>query len=195
MFSRRTALACALLLGFAGLLPAGAAGAPSPTNGTVRVGDMAPDFSLRAMDGSTLCLTDCLGQKPILVIFWSYFCFPCQREMPVIQELYEELGDDLGVISICLDGPEYDNKVLPFLKSKGITFPTAYDRQTEEFFEVAERYGVVGPPTSFLLDASGRVRFIHLGRLEREVLTGVVRSVRDPSYCAEILKPTTAQKP
>ena len=167
-----------------------ASGAQSATNGRIRVGDIAPDFTLTTIDGETLCLGNCLGDKPVLVVFWSYFCFPCQKEIPGLQQVYEELGpDQLSVISVSLDGPSYENKLRPFLAENGITFPTAYDRLTEEFFEVAEKYGVVGTPTTFLLDARGRVRFIHLGRLDPEVLKGLVRSAKDQAFCSEIIRP------
>lgn len=159
------------------------------------MGDLAPDFVLQSFDGKKMCLSDCLGSnKPVLLVFWSYFCFPCQKELPEVAELARELGpDQVTVLGISLDGPQYDEKILPFVAEKAITFPNGYDRETELFFEVAERYGVVGTPTTFVLDPQGRVRFIHLGRLEPEVLAGVLRGVRDPSFCAEITKPQRSQ--
>ncbi|MDF1556324.1 MAG: TlpA disulfide reductase family protein [Deferrisomatales bacterium] len=193
----RAALPCALaLLGWmltaASTAPRVAvAGAPSPTNGRLRLGDIAPAFTLQTIDGESLCLGNCLGEKPTLVVFWSYFCFPCQKEIPEIQQVYQDLGQDqLSVISISLDGPAYEEKLRPFLAKNAITFPTVYDNLTAEFFEVAEKYGVVGTPTSFLLDAQGRVRFMHLGRLDPDTLKGLVRSAREQAFCSEITKPT-----
>ncbi len=171
-------------------------GAQPPTNGTVRVGDMAPDFELESLSGERLSLSERLDGKPVLIVFWSYFCFPCQKEVPDVEQVYRELGpDQLTVVGVSLDGPQYDQKVLPFLKSHDITFPVAYDRETEEFFETAEKYGVVGTPTSFVLDLQGRVRFIQLGRLDPDVLKGVIQSARDPSYCAEITKVPSKKAP
>lgn len=156
----------------------------------MRVGDLAPDFALPTLDGRQVRLADRLGRVPVLVVFWSYFCFPCQKELPEIGGLYRSLGPrQLDVIGICLDGPRYGDRILPFVRDKGITFPNAYDRETQEFFEVAERYGVVGTPTSFLLDSEGRVRFIHLGRLDPQVFKGLLKSVGEHTYCAEITKP------
>ena len=167
-----------------------ASDAPSATDGRLRVGDIAPNFTLPTLDGSTVRLADYLGNQPILLVFWSYFCFPCQKELPGMQAVYEELGpDQLSVLSISLDGPAYDEKVRPFLAKNGITFPTMYDNMTTEFFEIAEKYGVVGTPTLFLLDSLGRVRFIHLGRLDADTLKGLVRSAREQAFCAEITKP------
>ncbi len=191
-FSLRSLVIAALLAVWACSAPARAdGGAPSPTDGSLNVGDMAPAFSLAGMDGRQVAVGGQRSDRPVLLVFWSYFCLPCQRELPRIQALYEELGPErLTVLGVCLDGPAFDDKVLPFLARNGITFPNAYDRETEVFFEVAARYGVVGTPTLFLLEPAGRVRFIHLGRLETDVLRGLVEAARHPAYCAEITKPS-----
>lgn len=159
-------------------------------NGVVRVGDKAPDFKLTALDGAQVCLTDCLGHKATLLVFWSFFCFPCRAEMPNIQEFYAEAGkNELEIVAISLDSTDYDGYVRPFIEESKVTFPVVYDNETEEFYETAERYGVVGTPTFFVLDEDGVVRFIHLGRLEKSVLEGIVKSVQTKGYCAEIIKP------
>ena len=180
---------CFLLVLWSGALAA-AGPARSPTDGTVRVGDMAPGFRLVAMDGTPFDLSERLGRgRPVLLVFWSYFCFPCQREMPLVAEMARELGDRVDVLGICLDGPRYDDRVLPFLRKNRITFPNAYDRRNRTFFEVAERYGVLGTPTFFLLDEHGRVRFIHLGRLPTSALRQVVEAAGDAAFCPDITPP------
>jgi peroxiredoxin len=154
------------------------------------VGDIAPSFTLETIGGERLSFAQSPGDKPTLVVFWSYFCFPCQKEIPRLQQVYEELGpEQLKVIGINLDGPSFEGKVRPFLTENGITFPTVYDNLTEAFFEVAEKYGVVGTPTSFLMDAQRRVRFIQLGCLDKDILKGLIRSAQEQSYCAEITRP------
>lgn len=164
--------------------------APPATTGAVRVGDFAPDFTLTSLSGTPLTLSKQIGKQPVLLVFWSFFCFPCQKEMPELQQFAQQVGSqNLSVIGICLDGPEYDERVIPFCRDKGITFPVLHDKETEEYFETAERYGVVGTPTFFLLDPQGRIRLIHLGRLDRDMLVGAVKSARDQSFCAEITKP------
>jgi peroxiredoxin len=154
------------------------------------VGDFAPDFTLSTLSGSPLALAQYTGERPVLLVFWSFFCFPCQKEIPEIAEFARQLGPEkLAVIGICLDGPEYAERVVPFCRDKGITFPMVYDKETEEYFETAERYGVVGTPTLFLIDAQRRVRLIHLGRLDPEMLAGAVKAAREQSFCSEITKP------
>jgi peroxiredoxin len=191
---RFSLLATALLCSRWGLAVA-SVDVSSTENSVVRVGDMAPDFTLRSFGGKDVHLSDHFGETPVLVIFWSFFCFPCQKEIPQIEELYRELTSArLAIIGVCLDGPEYDTRVLPFVEEKGITFPNAYDRQSQHFYEIAERYGVIGTPTSFLLDAHGRIRSIHLGRLDLAVLKSLVKNAAEHSFCAEITKPAAPEQ-
>jgi peroxiredoxin len=167
------------------------AGATKPTNdGSIRVGDKAPTFNLPDLDGKPLCLTDCLGDKPTILVFWSYFCFPCQSEMPILQKFYEETGkENLSLVAISLDSTDFSKFIDPFVTKHKLTFPILYDKETELFYDTAEKYGVVGTPTTFLLDGDGVIRFIHLGRLNESVLKGIVESAKSKSYCADIIKP------
>lgn len=180
----------ALAAGPLGLCATAHAAAQPPTSGVVRVGDFAPTFTLKTLAGEPWALADHLGKRPVLLLFWSFFCFPCQRELPELDALARQIGaENLTVLGVGLDGPEYDERVVPFLRDKGITLPMVHDKETEEYFETAERYGVVGTPTFFLIDLQGRIRLIQLGRVEPEMLVSAVKAAREQSYCPEITKP------
>ncbi|PLX41552.1 MAG: hypothetical protein C0608_05290 [Deltaproteobacteria bacterium] len=161
------------------------------TTGVVRVGDTAPGFTLKTIDGkSEVCAGEgCTGKIRVLV-FWSFFCFPCQAEMPDIDAYNEEIkGSDVEIIAIGLDGHEFDNFVLPFIAKHDLKLPLTYDIPTEEYYVVAEKYGVVGTPTFFVLDAEGKVRNIQLGRLEVSAIKAMVESARSKAFCSDIIKP------
>ena len=76
--SRRGALA--LLLGGASALAAAAPLAPTT---------LAPDFTLRTLDGQKLRLGEQRG-RVVLVNFWATWCGPCRQEMPHLNRLYEK---------------------------------------------------------------------------------------------------------
>jgi peroxiredoxin len=169
-------------------------GSAKPTNdGSIHVGDKAPLFDLFDLDGEPFSLTDCFGDKPTILVFWSYSCFPCQSEMPILQEFYEETGkDNLTMVAVSLDTTDFAKFIDPFVAKHKLTFPILYDKETELFYDTAERYGVVGTPTTFLIDSDGVIRFIHLGRLNKQVLAGIVESAKSKSYCADIIKPAVS---
>lgn len=191
------------ILVVAALLFALGAGANEPTakesalpqtDGTVHVGDLAPDFELTTLDGKPLSLHKDFKGKTTILVFWSFFCFPCQTEMPELQAFLDSNGESARVASIALDGPQYDKHLLPYIAEHKLTYPIAYDRETEKFYETAERYGVQGTPTFFILDDAMRIRFIHLGRIEPGLLKGIVDGAKSKSYCAEIVKPPMEAK-
>ena len=80
-----------------------------PTEG-LRVGDLAPEFSVQRNDGSTFQLTDLDGQpvrmadlagRAVWVNFWASWCPPCQAETPILRELDREYRDrGLSIVGI-----------------------------------------------------------------------------------------------
>lgn len=61
----------------------------------------AQDFTLPALDGTNVSLSDHLGERVVLVHFWSLWCGPCLDELRAVDQLQRELGPrGLQVLSI-----------------------------------------------------------------------------------------------
>ncbi len=70
----------------------------------IKVGDKAPDFTLKDTAGKPLALSSLIGKKIIMLDFWATWCNVCKREMPVLEKVYKEYkGKDVEFIGICLD--------------------------------------------------------------------------------------------
>jgi len=146
------ALAVALLLAVGGvLLVPGTADA---------VGEAAPDFSLRDIDGNSVSLSQFKG-KVVLVSFWATWCQPCQVEMPHLQRFYDELkGQGFVVLSISTDDARSASQVKPLIKRNGYTFPVLLDKETA----VVSQYNPAKVlPYSVILDRDHRIRAVHQG--------------------------------
>ena len=87
-------------------------------------GDIAPDFSVELVDGSTFRLSD-YDDKTVIINFWATWCGPCVGEMPAFEMLKKDENDDLGII--CVNCMEDQNTVDQFVKENGYTFPIGYD--------------------------------------------------------------------
>jgi thiol-disulfide isomerase/thioredoxin len=77
----------------------------------IGVGDAAPDFSVKTLDGKTLTLSKLRGQY-VLLDYWATWCGPCIAELPNIKAAYDAYGKDprFVMISISLDEKADDAK-------------------------------------------------------------------------------------
>ena len=143
-----------LFIVLAGLL--GMAGRPP------LVGSPAPEIVLKDLRGQEVKLSDLRG-KIVLLNFWATWCKPCKQEMPAMQASYERLRDQ-GFVVLAVNELEDVEKVAEHIKTHGHTFLVVMDHDNR----VANRYGVVGLPASFLIDRQGIVREHIFGNLLTE---------------------------
>ncbi|HSJ38553.1 MAG TPA: redoxin domain-containing protein [Planococcus sp. (in: firmicutes)] len=123
------------------------------------VGNTAPDFTLQTLDGEEAKLSNFRG-KPVFINFWATWCPPCRAEMPDMQELYENM--DIEILAVNLTNTEKsEDGVSSFVDEMGLTFPIPMDPQGE----LSTAYNVKAYPTSYLVDADGKIRFIAYGAM------------------------------
>ena len=130
-----------------------------------------PDFVLSDLNGVPRPISDWSG-RPILINFWATWCAPCRREMPLLQKLHEESGNDgLQVIGIAIDrAPD----VSAFTMETGITYPILVGQ--EDAIEVTDGFGLdfLGLPFTVLVDQDGQILKIQLGELHADDLKLIV---------------------
>ncbi|MDE2119676.1 MAG: TlpA family protein disulfide reductase [Betaproteobacteria bacterium] len=113
----------------------------------------APGFSLEDIDGKAHSLAEYRG-KVVLVNFWATWCPPCRAEMPSIQKLYASMKGRPFVV-LALDQGETVDSVFSFMGqlSPSPGFPVLLDARSQ----AAHAFGVMGIPTSYLIDPQGRI--------------------------------------
>lgn len=127
----------------------------------VEEGELAPDFSLPGVRSSDSAITlSELRGNIVYVDFWASWCLPCLRSLPQINMLYEQYAEQgFEVVAITIDDPIED--ALDFLED--LEVPLSYHVVADRTADVMDEYGVVGMPTSFLIDRSGRIHKVHKG--------------------------------
>ncbi|KGQ71233.1 hypothetical protein A1D23_08595 [Chelonobacter oris] len=113
------------------------------------VGQNAPELATFSLHGETVKLADAVKQKPLFMTFWSETCGGCIAEMLELQRLQQLYPDKLDFLAINIDGKEADTAAVA--KQRGITLPIVKD----QLGITAERYQVIGTPTSFLISQDG----------------------------------------
>ncbi|MGO9513357.1 MAG: TlpA family protein disulfide reductase [Steroidobacteraceae bacterium] len=145
----------ALLVGSLALGVAWAAAAPAAA--PTLVGKDAPDFVLKALDGSNLRLSEFRGQV-VLLNFWARWAGDSRQEMPVLNRInttYQRAG--LVVLGISID--EDLRRSREFAGSMKVSYPIMFDSGSD----IGRDYLLQKMPMTILVDRSGVVRYSHVG--------------------------------
>jgi thiol-disulfide isomerase/thioredoxin len=67
------------------------------------IGSRAPDFTLNALDGRPVRLSDYRNQKTVVLSFWASWCGPCRMEMPSLENFYSKNRDNVEVLAVSID--------------------------------------------------------------------------------------------
>ena len=172
------------------------------------LGDDAPDFSLRGVDGKMYSLADFKSVPILMVVFLSNHCPYSHAAETRLLPLSNEFKDKgLAVIAINPNSPEgveiselgyskyndsYEEMVL-YAKEQKFPFPYVYDGDTQK---TAKAYGCLATPHVFLFDASRKLRYV--GRVDdsRFADPATVKSFDARNAVVEMLagKPVTTPK-
>jgi peroxiredoxin len=123
----------------------------------INIGDVAPDFTATdVVSGTTINLSDYVGQVALVAFAGPSWCGPCQFEAPVLQDLWEDIN-----LQSCHPPPQFlmigVNETQQSLKSAatgfGLTFPALFDGNGG----IAAQYGVEGVPEVFIIGTDGKV--------------------------------------
>lgn len=129
------------------------------------VGNLAPDFSLRNLQGETFSLSSYRG-KVVIIDFMSTSCFYCMIEMPDLTDFYEEYqGKDLEILSLDI-WPETEDQLRKFKEEFGAEWVFAAFAD-----EVALDYKVTGIPTKYMIDEKGVIIWKQRGSSKISVLS------------------------
>jgi peroxiredoxin len=125
----------------------------------VTIGSIAPDFKAPSPDGKIISLKENLG-KVTIIDFWASWCAPCRAENPNNVALYNEFhSKGLNIINVSLDSDATKWKEA-IAKDKLTWIQVSNLKEMED--PIALQYGVNQIPTTFVLDASGKVVAIEL---------------------------------
>lgn len=132
---------------------------------TPSVGDVAPDFTLKNLEGEKVSLSDFEGQ-PALINFWATWCAPCRIEMPLIEQMYQKYQDE-GFVVLAVDVQESLTAVQWFVDNQKLTFPVLLDHDGEV---ANETYRIRAFPTSYFVGRDGKITSAHRGMMDQQAM-------------------------
>jgi cytochrome c biogenesis protein CcmG, thiol:disulfide interchange protein DsbE len=141
----------------------------------VAVGERAPQFTGRALDGAQVELRALRGEVVLLNV-WATWCFPCRREMPALEQLHRDWsGNGLRVVAVSIDAANAARDIRDFVAEYDLTFDIVHDPAQD----ITRAFQTIGVPETFLIGADGRLRRHWIGRIDphSESVRGPIREV------------------
>jgi thiol-disulfide isomerase/thioredoxin len=137
----------------------------TPLHGQIALDNQFPLLSAAGLSGGDLPET---GGRVVLVDFWASWCAPCKASFPTYSRLQSDYAAR-GLVVVAVGVDDSFSAYQGFVATLKPSFTTLYDSRRR----LVSLVQVPTMPTSYLLDRSGRVRFMHPGfhgdRTEREL--------------------------
>ncbi len=130
----------------------------------VKVGELAPDFTLTDLEGNSVTLSEYRG-KVVFINFWATWCPPCRAEMPEIEAVYQEYKDK-GVVVFGVDILEPEDVVRQFVEQGGYSWIFVLDATGA----VSDDYRITAIPTSFFIDREGIIQAVNIGAMTKRAM-------------------------
>jgi len=128
----------------------------------VKVGDKAPEFTLKTLDGKkTHTMKDFKG-KVVLLNLWASWCKGCKKEMPAFISLQKNNKKGFALLAVSLDNSK--DKAIHFLSTlkQKIPFTVLHDSKKN----LANAYSCSAMPSSYLIDKNGIIKQVIIGSLD-----------------------------
>ena len=118
-----------------------------------------------------------LRGRVVLIDFWTYTCINCLRTLPYIKAWDERYRDE-GLTIVGVHTPEFQfekvaDNVLGSIADHGLRYPVVQDND----FGTWNAFTNQGWPSKFLIDATGKVRYAHLGEGEYKETEAAIRTL------------------
>lgn len=135
----------------------------------VEVGQKLPAFAVVINDSTLVSSTDLTG-KPSMIVFFNTACTDCRKELPIVQELFEEFSDRANFMAI--SRAEGRESVAAYWEKEKLEIP--YSAQADR--NVFGLFAKTTIPRIYIADASGTVKYIFIEKASKKKL---VRALED----------------
>ena len=137
------------------------------------VGDPAPSFTVRTLDGERLSIDDLAG-KAVLVNFWNTWCAPCREELPALKSFATAHRDDPDFELVGIVREDTKRAVEGYGPGKEIDWTVGMDPGAR----ASLAFGTRGQPETFAITPEGLIAGAQIGPTTRDDLETLLAAAR-----------------
>ena len=139
-------------------------------------GQQLPEFKMTSQDGKLIAISE-LYDKPMLVVEWASWCPHCQKQLPIVQQMYEKYGDQIHFVLLNMNEPGKETKETAdqYIKEKGYTFPYYYDEDQS----AADLLQVQTIPSMYLVTKQQQVKNVLVNHTTAENFSKELQELLD----------------
>ncbi len=134
------------------------------TSTYTKIGDSAPLFICKTIDGKTIDLSKLQG-KIVMINFFATWCPPCLKELPVLQKnVWDKYKNNPDFVLVILGREHSEQEVKDFVRGKGFTMPFAPDVKRGVF----KLYAGQTIPRNVIIGKDGKIIYQSIGYTPKE---------------------------
>lgn len=134
--------------------------------GVFEIEGTMPQFEAYDFAGNHVSSADFAG-KPVIYDFWAGWCVFCRDEMPILERIHQEYGDEIQIVGIHrTDTGETLERAIQFASEQGTTYQMIQDPSGAIYKAVAK--GLTAMPVAVFVTADGIVQDIRFGPKSEE---------------------------
>ncbi len=149
--------------------------APTEEARGLGIGQLAPLFALTPLSGEGPSSSADLLGAPVVLSFWTTWCPYCLRQTPILVAGAQQFADS-SVHFVGISVGEKPEAVAAYASQHAIPYPILLDSESQ----AAAAYAVDGYPTTYFLDADGRIVARQIGALTEDQLIQYVKQLLVP---------------
>ncbi len=124
----------------------------------LKVDEKFPEYNLKELGSEKKSTKAQTKGKVVIVDFWASWCEPCKKEIPALNKIFKKYKAK-GLLVVGINVDEAENTAKDFLKDHKVDFLRLYDVGKK----LADQCALATMPSSFVLDRTGTIKFIHAG--------------------------------
>jgi peroxiredoxin len=124
----------------------------------LKVGDIAPDFEIKDINGNYVTLNKILSDRPLILSFFGTWCDLCLKEIKDLSKIAQEYNTDVYIVGL----DKSKDKIDKFVKKNEINFPVLWDPSAEA---LGEKYNLIRGaflivPKMVIISPKGTIEYI-----------------------------------